>query len=129
MLLRYPALQEVTRSHIGIPASARAKVAAFIQADLVPTEGMSQTNLYKRTEICFKYCQQSTGDRFFREYKRENKMTMRGDDHKIPLSGMNYLHLLGELGHKYLSANYIAKSSQKENAQFTLIIKEVSNTV
>lgn len=26
-------------------------------------------------------------------------------DHKIPISGMNYLHLLGELGHKYLSAN------------------------
>jgi hypothetical protein len=38
VLLRYPALQEVTRSHIGIPASARAKVAALIHADLVPAE-------------------------------------------------------------------------------------------
>ena len=36
VLLRYPALQEVTRSRIGIPASARANVAAFMQADLVP---------------------------------------------------------------------------------------------
>lgn len=41
MLLRYPALQDVTRSRIGIPASARAKVAAFIQADLVPIKDMS----------------------------------------------------------------------------------------
>lgn len=38
VLLRYPALQEVTRSRIGIPASARAKVAALIHADLVPAE-------------------------------------------------------------------------------------------
>lgn len=36
VLLRYPALQEVTRSRIGIPASARARVAALIHADLVP---------------------------------------------------------------------------------------------
>lgn len=33
---RYPALQEVTISRIGIPASASAKVAALIQADRVP---------------------------------------------------------------------------------------------
>ena len=38
MLLRYPELHEVTRSRIGIPASARAKVAALIHADLVPAE-------------------------------------------------------------------------------------------
>lgn len=38
VLLRYPELQEVTRSRIGIPASARAKLAAFIHADRVPTE-------------------------------------------------------------------------------------------
>jgi hypothetical protein len=43
VLLRYPALQEVTRSRIGIPASARAKVAAFIHADLVPTKGVLRT--------------------------------------------------------------------------------------
>lgn len=36
VLLRNPALQEVTRSRIGIPASARANVAAFMHADLVP---------------------------------------------------------------------------------------------
>ena len=36
VLFRYPALQEVTRSRIGIPASARANVAAFMHADLVP---------------------------------------------------------------------------------------------
>lgn len=36
VLLRYPALQDVTRSHIGIPASARARVAALMHADLVP---------------------------------------------------------------------------------------------
>lgn len=36
VLLRYPALHEVTRSRIGIPASARAKVAALMHADLVP---------------------------------------------------------------------------------------------
>lgn len=36
MLFRYPALHEVTRSRIGMPASARANVAAFMQADLVP---------------------------------------------------------------------------------------------
>lgn len=36
VLLRYPALQEVTRSRIGIPASASAKVAALMHADLVP---------------------------------------------------------------------------------------------
>lgn len=36
MLLRYPELQDVTKSRIGIAASARAKVAAFMQADLVP---------------------------------------------------------------------------------------------
>lgn len=35
-MFRYPALHEVTRSLIGIPASARANVAAFMQADLVP---------------------------------------------------------------------------------------------
>lgn len=35
---RYPALQDVTISHIGIPASASAKVAALMQADLVPKE-------------------------------------------------------------------------------------------
>ena len=33
-----PQLHEVTRSRIGIPASARAKVAALIQAELVPAE-------------------------------------------------------------------------------------------
>lgn len=38
MLLRYPALHEVTTSCKGIPASARAKVAALIHADLVPAE-------------------------------------------------------------------------------------------
>lgn len=38
VLLRYPELQEVTRSRIGIPASARASVAALIHADLVPAE-------------------------------------------------------------------------------------------
>ena len=36
VLLRYPALQEVTISRMGIPASASAKVAALIHADLVP---------------------------------------------------------------------------------------------
>ena len=36
VLLRYPALQDVTRSHIGIPASARVNVAALIHADRVP---------------------------------------------------------------------------------------------
>ena len=38
MVQRYPALQEVTRSRIGIPASANANVAALMQADLVPKE-------------------------------------------------------------------------------------------
>lgn len=38
VLLRYPALQEVTISRMGIPASASAKVAALMHADLVPTE-------------------------------------------------------------------------------------------
>jgi hypothetical protein len=33
---RYPALQEVTMSRIGIPASARANVEALMHADLVP---------------------------------------------------------------------------------------------
>lgn len=33
---RYPALQEVTMSRIGTPASASASVAALIHADLVP---------------------------------------------------------------------------------------------
>jgi hypothetical protein len=33
---RYPALQDVTMSFIGIPASASASVAALMQADLVP---------------------------------------------------------------------------------------------
>ena len=33
---RYPALQEVTMSRIGIPASASASVAALMHADLVP---------------------------------------------------------------------------------------------
>ena len=33
-----PQLNEVTRSRIGIPASARAKVAALIHAELVPAE-------------------------------------------------------------------------------------------
>jgi hypothetical protein len=33
---RYPALQEVTMSRIGIPTSARANVAALMHADLVP---------------------------------------------------------------------------------------------
>ena len=38
-------------------------------------------------------------------------MTIGGeDDRKIPLSGLSYLHLLGELGHKYLSTNLITKS-------------------
>lgn len=40
VLLRYPALQEVTRSRMGIPASARAKVAALIHADLVPANNI-----------------------------------------------------------------------------------------
>lgn len=42
VLLRYPALHEVTRSRIGIPASARAKVAAFMHADLVPAGNQTQ---------------------------------------------------------------------------------------
>jgi len=37
-------------------------------------------------------------------------MAMREENHKIPLSGLSYLHLLGELGHIYLSANLITKS-------------------
>lgn len=48
---------------------------------------------------------------------RENKITKGGeDDHKILLWGLTYLHLLGELGHKYLSANKI-----------TIIIKKNTN--
>jgi len=35
---------------------------------------------------------------------------MREENHKIPLSGLSYLHLLGELGHIYLSANLITKT-------------------
>jgi len=38
VVLRYPELHEVTRSRNGIPASARAKVAALIHADLVPAK-------------------------------------------------------------------------------------------
>lgn len=38
VLLRYPALQDVTRSRIGMPASARANVAALMHADRVPEE-------------------------------------------------------------------------------------------
>ena len=35
---------------------------------------------------------------------------MREENHRIPLSGLTYLHQLEELGHKYLSANLITKS-------------------
>lgn len=37
-------------------------------------------------------------------------MAMREENHEIPLSGLSYLHLLGELGHIYLSANLITKT-------------------
>jgi hypothetical protein len=40
VLLRNPALQEVTRSRMGIPASAKAKVAALMHADLVPADNI-----------------------------------------------------------------------------------------
>ena len=49
MLLRYPELHEVTRSRIGIPASARAKVAALIHADLVPAENKFPAHVHLNT--------------------------------------------------------------------------------
>lgn len=45
VLLRYPELHEVTRSRNGIPASARAKVAALIHADLVPEKKIPSSQI------------------------------------------------------------------------------------
>lgn len=49
--LRYPALQEAAISHIGIPASARASVAALMHADLVPAKWLFKwwKNMIKAT--------------------------------------------------------------------------------
>lgn len=53
MLFRYPELHEVTRSSIGIPASARANVAAFIQADLVPEkESKKAIEMKNKSDVC-----------------------------------------------------------------------------
>jgi hypothetical protein len=46
VVLRYPELHEVTRSRNGIPASARAKVAALIHADLVPAKKKKKKNWF-----------------------------------------------------------------------------------
>jgi len=43
-------------------------------------------------------------------------MAMREENHRIPLSGLSYLHPLGELGHIYLSANLITKSLMGKKA-------------
>jgi hypothetical protein len=45
VVLRYPELHEVTRSRNGIPASARAKVAALIHADLVPAKKKTDSRI------------------------------------------------------------------------------------
>lgn len=98
MLFRYPELHEVTRSRIGIPASARANVAAFMQADLVPENKVKKAiNMYNKSDVC-----------------------------KYSSLVFSNLHLLGELGRKCLSDSKKKDVTKVKNIKVIYIYIDIS---